>query len=363
MRIGILGAGQLGRMLALAGAPLGHSFVFFDQSPGEATNGLGRTIVGSFTDEKALAGFAAECDVITYEFENVPCQTARFLASKLPVYPPPRALEVSQDRVVEKEFLQSLGIPTPRFASASSEAELVTACQTIGTPCIVKTRRFGYDGKGQARMADLSASGAVWKALGGSPLIVEEMIPFSRELSVITVRDTAGAIATYPLAYNEHVDGILHRTELPAPNLHPTLQAQADDIAAKIVTALNYVGVLTVELFDVNGTLIVNEMAPRVHNSGHITIDSTHTSQFENHIRAISQLPLGSVVPKERGVMLNLVGGIPSSEALSTLQFAKVHLYGKSPRTGRKVGHINLLNPTPEMEHAVSTLIAPTTKR
>jgi 5-(carboxyamino)imidazole ribonucleotide synthase len=363
MRIGILGAGQLGRMLALAGTPLGHSFVFFDQSPGEATRGIGHTVIGSFTDEKSLETFASECDVITYEFENVPCQTAHFLAQKLPVFPPPKALEVSQDRVIEKEFLKNLGVPTPRFASASSEPDLVKACQTIGTPCIVKTRRFGYDGKGQARMADITASSEVWKALGGSPLIVEEMIPFSRELSVITVRDTQGAILTYPLAHNEHVDGILHRTELPAPNLSPALQAQANDIATKIVTALNYVGILTVELFEVNGTLVANEIAPRVHNSGHITIDSVATSQFENHIRAISQMPLGSVTPHQRGVMYNLVGGIPSPEALSRLPFAKAHLYDKSPRTGRKVGHINLLDPTPDMEQAVSTLIATTTKR
>lgn len=363
MRIGILGAGQLGRMLALAGTPLGHSFVFFDQSPGEATSNIGQTVVGSFTDEKALTNFAAQCDVVTYEFENVPCQTAHFLAGKLPVYPPPRALEVSQDRVIEKEFLQSLSIPTPRFVPASSETELISGCEKIGMPCIVKTRRFGYDGKGQARMTDVNASSTVWKALGGSPLIVEEMIPFARELSVVAVRDATGAIVTYPLANNEHVDGILHRTELPAPHLSSTLQAQANDIASKILTALSYVGVLTVELFEINGGLVVNEIAPRVHNSGHITMDSAHTSQFENHIRAISGMPLGATTPKGRGVMFNLVGGIPSPETLSTLPFATVHLYGKSPRAGRKVGHINLLDPTLQMEETVSTAIASTTRR
>lgn len=363
MRIGILGAGQLGRMLALAGYPLGHSFVFFDQSAGESTQGIGSTRVAPFSDEAALARFATECDVITYEFENVPCEAARFLASKAPVYPPPQALEVSQDRIVEKTFLQSLEIATPRFEAASSEEELREACKKLGLPCVAKTRRFGYDGKGQARITDLSAVPDVWRALGGTPLIVEGFVQFSRELSVIAARDTHGSVAIYPLAHNEHSDGILHRTEIPAPDLSPTLRNEAQAIVTKILEKLNYVGVLTIELFQVGDHLLVNEMAPRVHNSGHATIDSAMTSQFENHIRAISGMHVGSTEPRARAVMFNLVGSIPSPLELSAIPDAKIHIYGKSNRPGRKVGHATLLNPTASTEALLASKIPNASKR
>ena len=357
MRIGILGAGQLGRMLALAGYPLGHSFVFFDQAAGESTHGIGTTQVGSFSDEAALSRFAKECDVITYEFENVPCEAARFLASKLPVYPPAEALVVSQDRVVEKTFVQNLGIATPRFEAASTEQELLEACKKVGFPCIAKTRRFGYDGKGQARIADISALPEVWRALGGSPLIVEGFVHFSRELSVIAARDTHGAIAIYPLAHNVHIDGILHRTEIPAPDLSPTLRQEAQAIATKILETLHYVGVLAIELFQAGDHLLVNEMAPRVHNSGHATMDGMVTGQFENHIRAISGMHLGSTEPRARSVMFNLVGTTPSTTELSSIPDAKIHLYGKTPRAGRKLGHVTLLNPSESTEALVASLL------
>lgn len=363
MRIGILGAGQLGRMLALAGYPWGHSFVFFDQSPGESTKGLGSTHVAPFSDEEALARFAAECDVITYEFENVPCEAARFLASRAPVYPPPQALEVSQDRVIEKSFLQNLGIATPRFEPASSETELREACSKVGLPCVAKTRRFGYDGKGQARITELSAVPEVWRALGGSPLIVEGFVQFSRELSVIAARDTHGSVAIYPLAHNDHRDGILHRTELPAPELTPSLRQEAHSIVTTVLEKLNYVGVLTIELFQAGEHLLVNEMAPRVHNSGHATIDSCMTSQFENHIRAISGMHVGSTEPRARAVMFNCVGSIPSSQDLSAIPDAKIHLYGKSERQGRKVGHVTVLNPTTATEALVESKIHSTPAR
>jgi 5-(carboxyamino)imidazole ribonucleotide synthase len=357
MRVGILGAGQLGRMLALAGYPLGHSFVFFDQSAGEATLGIGHTQVGSFSDETALSKFAKECDVITYEFENVPCEAARFLASKVPVYPPSEALEVSQDRIIEKAFLQNLGIATPRFEAASSEHELLEACQKVGFPCIAKTRRFGYDGKGQARIADSSAVPEVWRALGGLPLIVEGFVQFSRELSVIAARDTHGAIAIYPLAHNVHNNGILHRTEMPAPELSSNLRQEAQAIATKILEKLNYIGVLAVELFQVGEHLLANEMAPRVHNSGHATMDGLVTGQFENHIRAVSGMHLGSTEPRARSVMYNLVGTIPSLTELSAIPDAKIHLYGKSPRPGRKLGHVTLLNPSESTEALLASKI------
>lgn len=358
MKIGILGAGQLGRMLALAGYPLGHSFTFFDQSASEATAGIGTTHVGSFSDTAALTRFANECDVVTYEFENVPCETARMLASKVPVYPPPQALEVSQDRIIEKTFLQNLAIATPRFEAASSEAELLEACKKVGFPCIAKTRRFGYDGKGQARIAEVHAVPEAWKLLGGAPLIVEGFVQFSRELSVIAVRDIHGVIATYPLAHNEHVDGILYRTEIPAPQLSSQLQQEARALATKILEKLDYVGVLALELFQVGEHLLVNETAPRVHNSGHATIDCMITSQFENHIRAISGMPLGSTEPHSRAVMYNLVGTTPPLTELAALPDAKIHLYGKSARAGRKLGHVTLLNPSATTESSLAAQIA-----
>lgn len=345
-------------MLALAGYPLGHSFVFFDQAPGESTAELGTMHVGQFTDQQALATFAKACDVVTYEFENVPCEAAHFLDTKVPVYPPPQALEVSQDRVVEKTFLQDLGIATPRFEPASSESELRDACQKLGLPCIVKTRRFGYDGKGQARISDLADIPAVWKALGGTPLIVEGFVQFSRELSVIAARDTRGEMVIYPLAQNEHIQGILHRTEIPAPELSATLRQEAQAIATKVLEKLSYVGVLTVELFQVGEHLLANEMAPRVHNSGHATSDGMVTSQFENHIRAISGMSLGSTEARARSVMYNLVGTTPDPKEISTIPDAKIHLYGKTPRAGRKLGHVTLLNPAESTEAALTTMIA-----
>jgi 5-(carboxyamino)imidazole ribonucleotide synthase len=343
-------------MLALAGYPLGHTFVFFDQAPGEAPANIGKTIIGSFSDEGALTNFARECDVITYEFENVPCEAARFLQSKVAVYPPPKALEVSQDRVTEKGYIQSLGIATPRFEAASTEQELANACIKLGMPCVAKTRRFGYDGKGQTRLSDTNDVKVTWRSLGEQPLIVEGFVPFSRELSVIGVRGIQGDIEIYPLVENEHRDGILHRSASPASDVPGALKQEALAIATKLLQSLSYVGALAIELFDVGGHLLVNEIAPRVHNSGHATIDGNITSQFENHIRAISGMPLGSVTPRSRAVMINLIGSIPSLSALAGLPNSKVHLYGKSPRAGRKLGHVTLLDPSPETESRAVSL-------
>jgi 5-(carboxyamino)imidazole ribonucleotide synthase len=357
MRIGILGAGQLGRMLALAGYPLGHSFSFFDVSEGAPCKGLGAITVGSFEDHTALENFAKHCDVVTYEFENVPCDAARHLANFVPVYPPPRALEVSQDRLVEKEFLQGLGVATPRFKAANSEADLRDACDTLGLPCMVKTRRLGYDGKGQRMLESEDDIARAWRDLGDSPLIVEGFVPFSRELSVIAVRAQDGTLLTYPLAQNDHRNGILHRSEIPAPDVTPELRSAAHDIAKAVLDDLEYVGVIGIELFHVRGELLANEIAPRVHNSGHATIDGIVTSQFENHIRAITGMPLGSVEPHARAVMFNLIGTIPPLEALSGITNAKLHLYGKSPRPGRKLGHVTLLNPSAQDEQKIEALL------
>ena len=358
MRIGILGAGQLGRMLAQAGEPLGHTFTFYDAAPGEATTGIGKTIVGGFSDLEKLEAFARECDVITYEFENVPCESAQFLATIRPVYPPPSALEISQDRVREKTFVSELGLATPQFEPASTKDELIKACNTVGYPCIIKTRRFGYDGKGQARATNRESLERIWEELGEAPLIVEALVSFSRELSVIGARDTKGTIAVYPLAHNTHVQGILHRTEIPAPSISPATLESAHSIISTIMEALDYVGVLTVELFDVEGTLCINELAPRVHNSGHASIDSMKASQFENHIRAITCMPLGSVESVDRAVMYNIVGTLPPLREVLGLPRTKVHLYNKSERAGRKIGHITILDPTPESETIIIEALA-----
>lgn len=358
MRVGILGAGQLGRMLALAGYPLGHTFVFFDQTPGEATRGIGKTLVGSFSDESALSQFASECDVITYEFENVPYESALFLQSKVPVYPPPRALEVSQDRFVEKSYIQSLGIATPRFEAVSTEQELERASATLGLPCVLKTRRYGYDGKGQARISEIGDISRAWRLLGGQPLIVEGYVPFSRELSVIGVRGLDGEINTYPLVENHHRNGILHRSQCPASDVSGSLKQEAISIASALLNSLSYVGVLAIELFEVRGHLLVNEIAPRVHNSGHATIEGNITSQFENHMRAITGMPIGPVTSRARAVMFNLVGTLPKLQALAEIPNSKIHLYGKSPREGRKVGHVTLLDPSTGAEELTESVIA-----
>lgn len=356
MRIGILGAGQLGRMLAQAGIPLGHTFNFYDTQLTTTVAGLGESFVGLFEDRAALKAFATSCDVVTYEFENVPCESARFIESLIPIFPSPRALEVAQDRLHEKQFLQDLGIAVPRFRGVSSESELREACEVLGLPCIAKTRRFGYDGKGQARIEHEEDIAAAWRNLQGSPLIVEGFVPFSRELSVIATRDKGGEICVYPLSCNVHIDGILHRSELPAPDISSALKATAHALISRVMTELDYIGTLTIELFEVRGEILANEMAPRVHNSGHATIDCMKSSQFENHIRAITGMPLGCVEPQSRAVMFNVIGSVPPLETIASLANSNVHMYGKEPRPGRKLGHITLLNPSKAEEDMVDTL-------
>ena len=356
MRIGILGAGQLGRMLAQAGIPLGHSFYFYDTQITSTVAGLGESVVGSFDDRSALKAFAQRCDVVTYEFENVPCESAHFIESFAPIFPPPRALEVSQDRLLEKQFLQGLGVATPRFRGVCSEAELREACDALGLPCIAETRRFGYDGKGQARIETTSDIAGAWSSLRGAPLIVEGFVPFSRELSIIATRDKGGEVSVFPLCCNTHINGILHRSELPASDVSHDLKAAARALIVRIMNELDYIGTLAIELFEVRGEILVNEMAPRVHNSGHATIDCMKSSQFENHIRAITGMPLGCVEPQSRAVMFNIIGSVPSLNDLATLPNARVNLYGKDPRPGRKLGHITLLNPSKAEEDMVDEI-------
>ena len=344
MRVGILGGGQLGRMLALAGYPLGLRFGFLDPNDGSAGH-VGELIRGEFDDPAALDRFASGCDVVTYEFENVPAATVRRIAERVPVFPPADALEVAQDRLAEKQLFTRLGIPTPAFAPVASRQELDAAIEQVGLPAVLKTRRLGYDGKGQAVLRTPADAAAAWERLGSSPLILESFVGFDRELSILAVRSRSGETSTYPLVQNEHADGILRVSRAPAPGLTEPLQRLASSHAAAILKTLNYVGVLAIEWFQVGDTLLANEMAPRVHNSGHWTIDGAVTSQFENHLRAILGWPLGDASCRGVAAMVNLIGQAPPPSELVGHAGLHVHLYGKEPRPGRKVGHLNLCEP------------------
>ena len=355
--IGILGAGQLGRMLALAGYPHGLRFRFFDPAPASPASHLAEQICAPYDDEGALRRFAEGLALVTYEFENVPVAAARLLERHLPVYPPPAALEAAQDRLAEKQFFQRLGIPTPPFAAVDDRAGLDAAVRQLGLPAVLKTRRMGYDGKGQALLRSPEDAADAWRQLGGQPLILEAHVPFTRELSIIAVRGRDGATACYPLVENLHRGGILRRSVAPAPDVTPELQEQAERYAARALDALQYVGVLAIELFEVPGAagcgahspaLLANEMAPRVHNSGHWTIEGAATSQFENHLRATLGLPLGSTAARGHAAMLNLIGATPEPAAVLALPEAHLHCYGKEPRPGRKLGHITLRADDPQ---------------
>lgn len=345
LRVGVLGAGQLGRMLALAGVPLDCDFVFVDPTEGSPAAVLGDQIVCSYTDPAGLDALAG-CDVVTYEFESVPVAAATELAARVPVYPPPEALRVAQDRFLEKSCFHELGIDTAPFEAVDSEADLARAVQKLGTPAVLKTRRLGYDGKGQFVLRSPSDVGAAWAAVGGASSILEGFVRFERELSLLSVRGRDGAVAFYPLVENHHEQGILRKTLAPAPALSAALQSTAESHARRVLERLNYVGVLALELFQVGDTLVANEMAPRVHNSGHFSIEGSRTSQFENHLRAVLGLPLGDTSSLSPSCMLNLVGSLPTSAAVLAVPDAHLHLYGKAPRPGRKVGHITVRAPS-----------------
>jgi 5-(carboxyamino)imidazole ribonucleotide synthase len=343
VKVGILGAGQLGRMLALAGYPLGLQFRFLDPAAGSPAGQMAEHQVGDYLDPAARQRFAEGLDLITYEFENVPVEAAEaFQKLGVSVYPPSSALETAQDRLIEKSAFRDLGIPVPGFAAVNSREELEKHAAEFGFPCVLKTRRMGYDGKGQVVLRNPSDLDTAWNALGGSPLILEEFIPFQRELSILSVRGRNGETAFYPLVENHHREGILRLSLAPAPGITPNLQARAESYAQKMLDKLDYVGVLAIELFERDNEFIVNEMAPRVHNSGHWTIEGAETSQFENHLRAVCGMPLGA--PKLVGcsAMVNLIGTLPDREAVLAIPGAHLHLYGKEPRHGRKIGHITV---------------------
>jgi 5-(carboxyamino)imidazole ribonucleotide synthase len=341
--VAVLGGGQLGRMLALAGIPLGLGFRFLDPSPDAAAGALGLLVVGGLGDETALTHVTEGAAVVTYEWEGVPGAAARFVASTgRPVLPPPVALDVAQDRLLEKELCRRLGIGTPEFAAVDDRADLERAVKELGLPAVLKTRRGGYDGKGQVVLREPGDVGRAWSALGDVPLILEGRVPFDRELSVLAVRGRDGATACWPLVENHHEGGILRRSFAPAPGLTAGLQTSGERLAGKLLDVLEYAGVLAVELFDVHGELLVNELAPRVHNSGHWTIEGAVTSQFENHLRAILGWPLGSTAAVGVSAMVNCVGALPDRESVLAIPGAHLHDYAKAPRPGRKVGHVTI---------------------
>lgn len=341
MRIGIVGGGQLGRMLALAAHPLGIRCTVLDPRGNCCAGDVADLILGEFDDVDALEQLADKSDVLTFEFENVYIDALRSLKSAT-LSPPLDALASAQDRLTEKTLFRSLGIETPEFAAVDSIDDLRQAADSIGVPAVLKTRRMGYDGKGQFVIRDHARIDDAWRSLGGVPLILEAFVPFQRELSIIAARSRDGRIVVYPLTQTKHIDGILAESITPAPNVQDALPDAARRSVSAIAEHLNYVGVLALELFDCGDRLLANEIAPRVHNSGHWSIDGAACSQFENHIRAIAGLPLGKTDCLRPTAMLNLIGGVPPLEALAAIPNLHVHLYRKNPRPGRKVGHVTL---------------------
>jgi 5-(carboxyamino)imidazole ribonucleotide synthase len=344
MKIGIIGAGQLGRMLALAGYPLGLRFVFLDQSPDAPGAQVGRIITGAFDDKVKLQELANEVDVVTFDVENVPVDAVRSIAASKPFLPPVDALGASQDRLDEKTLFNRLKIPTPPFAPVDSLADLEQAVARIGLPGILKTRRLGYDGRGQYHLRTRDDIARAWDALGSVPLIYEGFVDFSREVSIIGVRSTTGETRFYPLSWNTHSQGILRYSVAPYRNA--ALQKQAQTYLKRILKHFDYAGVLTIEFFVRQGRLIANEMAPRVHNSGHWTIEGAQTSQFENHVRAVLGLPSGSTAPIGHSAMMNFIGAIPPLGNILKVSGVHFHSYGKEPRPNRKLGHCTINAPS-----------------
>ncbi len=347
--IGILGGGQLGYMLALAGYPLGLHFKFLDPSPEAPVGRIAHRVTAQFDDRKALEKLAAGIELVTYEFENVPVDSARFLEKLLPVLPAPVALEVAQDRLSEKQTFQKLGIATTEYAAPKVGEDPAVALKTVGYPAVIKTRRMGYDGKGQWKVENPEEFAAVRGELPKIPLIVEHFVKFRRELSVLAVRSRTGEIAIYPLVENHHRAGILRLSLAPAARVAESTRHAAEEAARKVLEALEYVGVLAIEFFECDGKLLANEMAPRVHNSGHWTIEGAVTSQFENHLRAVMGWPLGSTAATGHSAMINLIGEVPETASVLGVEAGHLHLYGKAPRPGRKLGHFTVREESAEL--------------
>lgn len=350
--VGIVGAGQLGRMLALAGTPLGLKFAFLDTNEDAPAAHLGELVLGRFDDLDALEQLAAKVDVVSFDVENVPAAVLKKIAEHTPVLPSADALHVAQDRLFEKSLFTELNIPTPRFIPASSLEELHQAAEGCGFPCVVKARTMGYDGRGQRFLHTPTDVDTAWESLNSEALIVEEFVNFEYEVSLVVARSVSGKTAHYPLARNAHKNGILHISE--APYSHDQLSASAVDYAHRLLNHFDYAGILTLEFFVRDGELLVNEIAPRVHNSGHWTIEGAHTSQFENHLRAILDWPLGDTSARGHSTMVNFLGRMPSSSDCFSVPGMHFHSYGKSNRPSRKVGHGNIVADTREQcDHAL----------
>ncbi len=342
--IGILGGGQLGRMLSMAAARLGIRAHIYEPLPEPpASDVAARVFTAGYDDVEALRAFAKSVDLVTFEFENIPAAALDIVEAVTPVLPRRNALEVSQDRISEKAFLQDNGVTVAPFAQVDTQVDLIAALDALGTPAILKTRRFGYDGKGQVKITDAAQAAEAFAALQGAPAVLEQMIPFEREISIIAARNAAGEVACFDPGENVHKDGILHRTSVPATISH-ALETDAVLLAARILNALEYVGVMGVELFVTPGGLMVNEIAPRVHNSGHWTQDACLIDQFEQHIRAIAGWPLGDGQRHSDAEMVNLLGD--DVNHMEKWKDSAIHLYGKAEvKSGRKMGHVNKISP------------------
>ncbi len=357
MKVGILGGGQLARMLALAGHPLGVSCVVLDPAADACSHVVAGQVLGAYADTEGLDQLAAQADVITYEFENPPAESVSHLAEQLPVYPSAAALAVARDRLQEKTLFRELGIGTPDFAAVDSLSDLEAAVARIGVPSVLKTRTLGYDGKGQYVLREGVDLAAVWQETRGVPCILESFVPFVREISALAVRGRKGDTAFYPVTENTHERGILR---VSVPRADDPMQVQAETYARLLLERLDYVGVLALELFDTGDGLLANEMAPRVHNSGHWTLDGAVTSQFENHVRAVAGLPLGLCALCYPAVaMVNFIGTMPEHDAVLSIAGAHLHAYGKTGRPGRKVGHATICGADAEsMLHGLRQLQA-----
>lgn len=338
--VGVLGGGQLGRMLALAGTRLGLNFRFFDPSPYAPAGTLGELIADPLEDSHAISRFTEGLAAATFEFESVPVRTAERVAARVRFRPSPEGLRIAQDRLLEKQHFQKLDIPTPTFAPLDESHSPASALEAVGAPALLKSRRGGYDGKGQARVDSVESLERAWEVIGRVPAILESLVPFDREVSALLVRSDSGETAMYPISENEHREGILR---VSRPVVGDPLAGQAESHVVRLAESLDFVGVLALEFFEHEGRLLANEFAPRVHNSGHWTIDAAATSQFENHLRALLDLPLGPTTLERPSAMVNLIGHVPPLEELLSLEGVRVHLYGKSPRQGRKVGHLTVV--------------------
>jgi 5-(carboxyamino)imidazole ribonucleotide synthase len=346
MRVGIVGAGQLGRMLALSGYPIGVHCLFLDRSADTPGAQVAPSLIGDLEDAALLAELASRSDVVTFDWENISGSALKPLEKITQVRPPRAALEVSQDRLAEKALFTRLKIPVAAHCAIESREELIRATQKIGLPGVLKTRRLGYDGKGQYVLHTPADVDRAWTAIGGASLIYEKFQDFSREVSLVGARSASGQAIFYPLSCNTHAGGILRYSTAPFTNAR--LERSARLYLKRVMNALDYIGVLTIEFFVVRGSLIANEMAPRVHNSGHWTIEGCVTSQFENHLRAVCDMPLGSTRALGHTAMINFLGLMPNRERLLAIDGLAYHDYGKTPRPGRKLGHCTLLTRLPK---------------